>query len=222
MNPMRHKWCCKSNAKKKKAWCPQKRTFPRLFCCFLLAFILHQVSLEEIMKRLIILLITMLTVVTLVTAKAPEEGSSPWELLQSSKSLTNVKIYTAPPSNEPVDPFLMDMRIIRAELEKAGISETVKIELRSRSHMVLARIGKFKPVFEKDGQKGVFFDSIPDKKKFYIRNRKQGGQSKFYKEQDGRGTLLPETAFLYFKGKKKSNAKMVITLTHIESRSRHR
>ena len=174
------------------------------------------------MKRIIILMVTILVVVTLVTAKAPEGETSPWESLQASKSLTNLKIYTAPPSNDPVEPYLMDMQVIRQELEKAGIKEAVKIELRSKSQKVLARIGKFKPVFEKDGQKGVFFDSIPDTKKFYIMDRKQGGESEFYKEQDGIGTRLPDTAVLYIKGKKKNLAKIVVTLTHIESRPRGR
>lgn len=181
--------------------------------CFLLAFILHWIALEENMKRIIILMVTMLIVVTLVTAKALEDGASPWELLQASKSLTNLKIYTAPPSDDPVEPYLMDMQVIRQELEKAGIKEAVKIELRSKSQKVLARIGKFKPSFS---------DSIPDTKKFYIMDRKQGGESTFYKEQDGIGTGLPDTAVLYFKGKKKNSAKIVITLTHIESRSRGR
>ncbi len=174
------------------------------------------------MKRITILMITILTIATLVTAKAPAGEPSTWELLQSSKSLTNLKVYTAPPSNDPVEPYLMDMKLIRHELEKAGIAEAVKIELRSKSQKVLARIGKFKPAFEKDGKKGIFFDSIPDTKKFYIRNRGSGGQSTLFKEQDGSWASLPDTAFIFFKGKKKNKAKLVVTLTFIQTRPQGR
>ena len=184
------------------------------------------------MKRIIFLMITILAVGSLVFAHVPGDETSPWELLAQSKTLLNLKIYDSPPSTNPVRPYRLDMTVVRAELEKVGIREAVKIELRTQSQKLLARLGKYKPSFEKDGQKGIFFDSIPDVKEFYITKRRGGGESKFfddressstdrrdeskyYREQDGEGTRLPEKGILYITGKKKNKAKLVVTITHL-------
>lgn len=160
-------------------------------------------------------MITILAVGTLVFAHVPGEKTSPWELLAQSKTLLNLKIYDSPPSTDPVRPYRLDMTVIREELERVGIREAVKIELRTQSQKLLTRLGKYKPTFEKEGQKGIFFDSIPDVKEFYITYRRDGGGSKFYKEQDGEGMKLPEKGILYIKGKKKNKAKLVVTITHL-------
>jgi hypothetical protein len=160
-------------------------------------------------------MMTILAVGSLVFAHVPGDETSPWELLAESKALLNLKIYDSPPSTDPVRPYRIDMTVIRAELERVGIQEAVKIELRTQSQKLLARLGKYKPTFEKDGQKGVFFDSIPDVKEFYVTYRSDGGESRFYKEQDGEGTKLPDKGILYIKGKKKNKAKLVVTITHL-------
>jgi hypothetical protein len=167
------------------------------------------------MKRTLFLLITILAVGPLVFAHVPGDETSPWELLKESKILTNLKIYDSPPSTDPIRPLRIDMSPIRQELERVGIREAVKIELRTRSHKMLARLGKYKPVFEKDGEKGIFFDSIPDVKEFYVTSRRSEVESKYFKERDGEGTQFPDKGILYIKGKKKNKVKLVITITRL-------
>lgn len=184
------------------------------------------------MRQTIFLVITILAFGTLVFAHGPGEETSPWELLAQSKTLLNLKIYDSPPSTDPIRPYRLDMKPIREELERVGIRDAVKIELRTQSQKLLARLGKYKPTFEKEGQKGIFFDSIPAVKEFYITKRRGGGgsrffeeretsnterrdDSKYFREQDGEGTKLPEKGVLYIKGKKKNKAKLVVTITHL-------
>ena len=169
------------------------------------------------MKRILFLMITILVVGSLVFAHVPgdETSPSPWELLAQSKILLNLKIYDSPPSIDPVRPLRIDMNPIRKELERVGIREAVKIELRTRSQKLLARLGKYKPTFEKDGEKGIFFDSIPGIKEFYVFSRRSEVESKYFKEQDGEEFQFPEKGILYIKGKKKNSVKLVITIIRL-------
>jgi hypothetical protein len=164
---------------------------------------------------------------TLIVTIPPGEEPSPWEQLKKIKTLPDLKIYDSPSSSAPVKPFRIDMKDIRNAIEKAGIQETIKIDLYSKKQKLLARLGKYKPVLEKEGEEGVFFDSIPDIKEFYFTQQKKESPhfstgARDAEETYGRyylhreGPELPNECFLYIRGKKgKKKVKILVTLTYL-------
>ncbi|MCX6578774.1 MAG: hypothetical protein NT166_01155 [Candidatus Aminicenantes bacterium] len=166
------------------------------------------------MKRFnLLLFITILTAGICGLAQPADENQNPWELLQNSNMLTNLKVNNAPPSNEPVKPFRLDMTPIKQELEKFAIKEEVKIELRTEAQKMLANLGKYKPVLQKDGKDGVFFDSIPDFKDIYLLADQADRRSDMPLDNVGATPQMPEKGYLIIQGSKKNKAKLLVTFT---------
>ncbi len=127
--------------------------------------------------------------------------------------LTNLKVYDAPPSDEPVKPYRLDMTPIKQELEKFAIKEEVKIELRTEAQKMLANIGKYKPVLQKDGKDGVFFNSIPNFKDIYLLADQPDNRSGMSLDNYGATPQMPERGYLIIQGSKKNKAKLLVTFT---------
>lgn len=161
----------------------------------------------------LLLFITILVAGICGLAQTADENQNPWELLQKSNMLTNLKVYDAPPSDEPVKPYRLDMTPIKQELEKFAIKEGVKIELRTEAQKMLANIGKYKPVLQKDGKDGVFFNSIPDFKDIYLLADQPDNRSGMSLDNYGATPQMPERGYLIIQGSKKNKAKLLVTFT---------
>jgi len=168
------------------------------------------------MKRFnLFLFITILAAGICGLAQTADENQNPWELLQKSNMLTNLKVNNAPPSNEPVKPYRLDMTSIKQELEKFAIKEEVRIELRTEAQKMLANLGKYKPVLQKDGKDGVFFDSIPDFKDIYLLAAPPDSRSGMPLDNFGATPQMPERAYLIIQGSKKNKAKLLVTFNFL-------
>jgi hypothetical protein len=80
---------------------------------------------------------------------------------------------------------------------------------------MLANLGKYKPVLQKDGKDGVFFDSIPDFKDIYLLAAQPDSRSGMPLDNFGATPQMPERAYLIIQGSKKNKAKLLVTFNFL-------
>ncbi|MCP5104316.1 MAG: hypothetical protein GY950_13090 [bacterium] len=113
------------------------------------------------MKKIFIIILTLVVVSGMCFA---DGGAAGWEKLQKLRKVEHIKWYkaTVQKINKRYERgFVVELELIRAALEKAGVAEPVEIELRYRSTLV-ERLGTYTPKLEtKDGKTDAVFDTIP-------------------------------------------------------------
>lgn len=118
---------------------------------------------------IVTLFLTLAFVVSSTLALAKKAGPSYWKNLSKTKTIGTLKFFQDVIDKEVKiagkmkDRYYgLDMKPVRAALEKAGVAETVTVEIRYRSELI-ERLGTYSPeVTNSDGQTVVSFACIPD------------------------------------------------------------